>query len=184
MGPDIGPGAHWAQRGPKGTFLGSPGARWGPGWDPGPIIYIFIFGTKSDRCKCQHVQEKDDIMGTWDQYRCNKCHALRARCTRLVNSTGVEGYEELDTEARQDLMKRATNLYGANLQKVLHESITKMRQDRQTTAFVSTGDAIPFAEAEQQYKDSPEWQAILENAPRFFCKIRNIEMIIPAPKSE
>ena len=76
-------------------------------------------------------------------------------------------------------MKAAANLYGADLQKCLTESITKTRLERQTHSFVCEGSPQPFEEAEAEWKDkNPKaWEEIQKNAHQFTCPVTKIRMI-------
>ena len=84
---------------------------------------------------------------------------------------------------RMDLMKAASHLYGADLQKCLTESITKTRLERQTFTVVVEGTAKPFNEAEAKWmeKDPTIWEKIKKNATTFACPVTQKVMINANP---
>ncbi len=131
------------------------------------------------------VQKEDIVNGTRRQLRCTKCHKLRSRVTRIIASANIEGYSELAGDGRKDFMKNAANLFGAELQKVLVESITKARMDRQIVSFTQEGEAQDFTEAEEEFKNKPEeWGNILKHGHQFTCPVRQVLQIVAKPKLE
>ena len=129
------------------------------------------------------IQKENLMLGNHSQRRCRKCHNLRSRLFTVVKSSGIEGYKDLSEEERVELYKCGANLFGGQLTKLLQESVTKSRLDKQITSFKRSGEAMDFDEAEEKWRDKPEeWKSILENAPRFHCPIRNKEQIVPKPK--
>ena len=59
----------------------------------------------------------------------------------------------------------------------------KVRMDRQVTSWVKEGEAQPYEEAQEEFKDRPaEWNSIVKNAHQFTCPIRSILMIVAKPK--
>jgi hypothetical protein len=113
-----------------------------------------------------------------EQVRCKPCHALRSRITRLINSTGVEGFSELSDEQRIQLMKGAAELFGADLKKEVTEAIIKSKVERQTIAFSSGGEFEDWDVVEERYKNKPEeWASIQLNARTFTCTVRKVKMV-------
>ncbi len=131
------------------------------------------------------IGKEDIVAGTVGQLRCKACVRAKGRTRLLIKSTGIEGYSELQGEARIEYMKAAQSVFGADLQKLLTESITKARLERSTNAFSKEGEAEDYADVEARLKDKPdEWESVKQNAHQFTCPIRNVLMIIAKPKSE
>jgi len=124
------------------------------------------------------VRKASPLLALLEQVRCKPCHALRSRITRLINSTGVEGFSELSDEERIQLMKGAAELFGADLKKEVTEAIIKSKVERQTIAFSSGGEFEDWDVVEERYKNKPEeWASIQLNARTFTCTVRNVKMV-------
>jgi hypothetical protein len=124
------------------------------------------------------VRKANPVLALPEQVRCKPCHALSSRITRIIHSTGVEGFTELSDEERIQLMKGAAELSGGDLKKEVTEAIMKSKVERQTIASSSGGEFEDWDVVEERYKDKPEeWASIQLNARTFTCTVRKVKMV-------
>ena len=126
--------------------------------------------------------KSDMVFQTYQQMRCTLCIAAMSRTRYLIKVKAIEGYDDLKDEHRTGYYAKVANLYGSNMAKVLTESITKCRLDRQVSRWEQTGQAEKFDDVEKQYKNKPEeWATILANAQQFPCSVTGKAMIVAHP---
>ena len=111
--------------------------------------------------------------------RCKKCCATKQRIS-VVKKKGadIDGWTEVSGQSRQDTMKKAHELFGNDLAKLIHESVTKARLRRQTISFTVDGQFEKLEDVKERLKDQPERLAnILQNAERITCEVTKDELV-------
>ena len=75
-------------------------------------------------------------------------------------------------------MKKAHTLFGNDLAKLVVESVTKARLQRQTISFKVDGDFEKLEDVKERLKDQPERLAnVLANAERMICDVTKDELV-------
>ena len=92
-----------------------------------------------------------------DIRRCRPCHALRARCDRIVTSRGasVEDWTTLSDEDKRAFYIDAQDAQGGELVAKMQETIMQSASKRSSVKFVGTGDWIDEQDLNTKYRDQP-----------------------------
>ncbi len=103
------------------------------------------------------AQKADCITGSKNQFRCNKCNALRLRVQRMVKSHDEElgGYTEFNPEERRTFYKKAQHLCGAELNKVLTETIQQSTIRRMTEVLSMQGEFVEISDIKEHWAKKP-----------------------------
>jgi len=140
-------------------------------------------------CSCRQMvpqseirqeQSKDDIAGTKDQHRCACCKNLGQRVKRMYRDNEMlkHGYLSMTGEERISFMKKAPELLGDKLKKVLIEAVQWSTTKRQSINFTAQGDMKEIGKFMEEYADKPERRdMILANSHRHACAVTGDELI-------
>jgi hypothetical protein len=126
------------------------------------------------------VQKGNPVTGAKDQYRCRCCTNLRVRVSKLTSGSPLLAHplKHLTPEDRTQWMKDNAQLCGADLQRVVYETVARTNVKRQTVDFTAHGEFVDYDVAETKYQSEPAtWEAIQNNATRFTDPVRNKLMI-------
>jgi hypothetical protein len=127
------------------------------------------------------VQSKDAIMGNCGQERCKGCNALKSRISRIMkgHNEDLEGYAGLIPDERKELYKKAQQLCGADLQKLLTECIVNATIRRISDTKTTQGTFEPVDEVTEDWgKRRPTMlQHLLTNGTRMTCPTTKAELI-------
>ena len=137
-------------------------------------------GFDKPESECQRVQGvKDAIEGNKDQIRCNGCNALRSRINRMVvNTPSHQHYKDIDDDTRKQLYAKAQHLLGADLKKLLVETITTSLIKRQSETLSGKGAFKSLDDLEIEYKNKPIILAnILKYGARMMHPVHKVETV-------
>eukprot|EP00973_Karenia_brevis_P094439 12422485-Karenia_brevis.AAC.1 len=97
---------------------------------------------------------------------CNPCNSVKSRLQRL--DCGLKfSLKDMTSEERHEFNKKAHNMYGRDLNKLVTDSVLCSSIRKQTTQMSQEGELEPMRVLEERYKDLPEaWQNIVANAHR------------------
>ena len=75
-------------------------------------------------------------------WRCKKCHNPKSRINRIMSNNGAlaADWGEMTESERANFIKKHKDLYGAELETKISESMTIMKGKRSLTAFVGIGE--------------------------------------------
>jgi len=111
--------------------------------------------------------------------RCDECNSTRSRVYRMIQTRGIQGFDDVTGENKAAFMAKASTLYGDKLAKLIVETITQVRTQKQITQFQATGGFIDWDDAKEKYaKTKPDqWESIKQHGTRFTCPTRGVLMV-------
>ena len=114
--------------------------------------------------------------------RCQACHALKARISRLLSKHGnvTEDWTNVTAEEKKAFYANSQNLYGPDLLCRMQETITESKRTSSTVSFEGTGEYFDEVDMKKKYHDKPEQlQSVLANTMTYFCPVRQV-LLSPA----
>lgn len=109
--------------------------------------------------------------------RCQACHALKARISRLLSKHGnvTEDWTNVTAEEKKAFYANSQNLYGPDLLCRMQETITESKRTSSTVSFEGTGEYFDEVDMKKKYHDKPEQlQSVLANTMTYFCPVRQV----------
>ena len=122
------------------------------------------------------IQAADAIKGTVRQTRCRQCNNGMGRLRRFLKEdiAAKADYTELSVEGKSKFMAKVSSqgLAGDNLKKVLSETVSWTRVQKQSANFSAQGTF----KSEKALREDPELdpdtvQALLRNSPNMECQV-------------
>lgn len=132
-------------------------------------------------CTCQRItpRERSVIViraktSPKDVVRCKKCHALRARCDRLVKSRGsLADWTSVPEEEKKTFYKMCQDICGEELVMKMTQCILHSTKTSSLAQFNSKGHFMDKDDLEKLYEGKPEQlKSVMDNARKFECPVR------------
>ena len=134
--------------------------------------------SKCSACK-EDVAPGAEVKISGTNIRCRPCNNLHSRLHRMRKSLKVDGFEDLNSDERTQFMKDAADLYGAGLQKLLTETVTRSQITRSTVSFAKGGNYEPLEDFEERLKDKPDELAYsLQHCSQMKCPDTGRQLIL------
>lgn len=136
-------------------------------------------------CTCQKATEPEKSIivirsktSPKDVVRCKKCHALRARCDRLVKTRGsLADWTTVPDEDKKAFYKECQDKCGEQLVMKMTECILHSTKKSSLAQFNSKGHFMDEEDLKKMYEGKPEQlKSIMENARKFECPVRKITL--------
>lgn len=128
---------------------------------------------EGERCLVR-ASAKNQPYNVW---RCKPCHALKSRINRIMNKNGnlARDWTEMSEADRSKFIADNKNLYGAELEVKITETVQIVKTKKSTTAFSAEG----IYKTEQQIRDA--WvkephiaDNIIANGRNFFDQVKKV----------
>eukprot|EP00435_Cladocopium_sp_Y103_P003632 s3503_g1.t1 len=129
---------------------------------------------KKEDSVCVRASSKIQPDGVW---RCRGCHALKSRINRIMGKNGqlARDWGEMTESERAAFVKENKNLYGAELELRITESMTITKAKRSFTSFTGTGEFKTEHDIRQDWKDQPDVaDNIIKFGRKFFDPVKKI----------
>ena len=129
---------------------------------------------KKEDSVCVRASSKMQPEGVW---RCRQCHALKSRINRIMSKNGnlARDWGEMSESERAAFVKENKNLYGADLELRISESMTITKAKRSFTSFTGNGEFKTEVDIREKWQSQPDVaDNILKFGRKFFDPVKKI----------
>ena len=111
-------------------------------------------------------------------WRCGDCCSMKSKLTRLKDSNYSVSISDIPTASRAEFVEKAKHMFGDDLKKMVTDTLTATVTQVSNIQMQCSAPFEELSKAKERHADQPEvWANILQNAEKFMCPVRQIEMI-------
>ena len=126
------------------------------------------------------MQKGNPATGAKEQVRCGACNNAHSRINRMLAHypQAKEYYKEVEGEDRVAFYKACQSLCGAELKKMVYETVTKSFMKKQSMSMTAAGAFHHEEDIRVDFQSKPiVLENILKHGHRMFCPVKKCELI-------